>query len=178
MGFLSWFVIAALLLSLFVITLMVGIYRRSLNTVLLSVLLCVFGVGASCVAAYKFFKEVHTEAKKALKGRSAMEMYNAVLGAPGADCVQILDYFDPVVPVMDDQLSICFKACPAEVERILARQPYTIEKQALSSVSVVCCHDCFTSATFGDTVLAGTAKDRYIYISLDSSHVFYNDIDN
>lgn len=179
MGFVSWVVIAGVLLLLFLAAMLVGIVRRSLNTVLFSVLLCLLAVGASCVAAYKFFQAAHREVKGAMKGRSAMEVYTAIFGAPGQDCVQVLDYFDPKIPLMDDQMSICFKACPAEVRRILSRANYTIEKQAQKEVSVgQCCPDCFTGARFGDTVIAGTDKDKYVFISLDSTLVYYYDIDN
>jgi hypothetical protein len=64
MAFVSWVVLAAALLLLFVFVLLAGISRKSVNMVILAVVFCVMGLGAAGVAVYKFIKESYHEIKQ------------------------------------------------------------------------------------------------------------------
>jgi uncharacterized membrane-anchored protein len=64
MSFVTWIVIAAILLVAFAFALLVGIMRKSINTVILSVVLLLLSMCCGGVAVYKFFKEAYHEYKK------------------------------------------------------------------------------------------------------------------
>lgn len=63
MTFIGWLVIAVVLFLLFVVGMLVGIKRKSLNTVLAAVLLCLLAMGAAGMAVYKFANFAYQSAK-------------------------------------------------------------------------------------------------------------------
>ncbi len=184
-SFIFWIVISVALGLVFVIGMLVGIMRKSLNIVLFSVAACLLAMAAGSVAAYKFFRGSYQVIKSVTKTRTGSEVYAAVFGKPESGCVEVLEYFDPVVPVMDDALVMCFKTCPAEVSRILSQRKYEVEKVPINDVSSSYrnyCPQCYTAKLFGDSVWEYKYERgrnlAYAYVSADSTHVFYMDIYN
>ena len=116
-----------------------------------------------------------------LKGRSGDEIYEAVFNAPKPDCVKIISYKDAQVPIMDNDIRLHFKTCPAEIKRILNLENYEqyIEQSGF-------CHlpgndTAFDIRAIGDSICSfhrqhgGGATE--IIMRLDSTEVYYYDVD-
>ncbi len=133
------------------------------------------------VAAYKFANKSYDVIKAATKARPAKEVYAAEFGTSANDCVQIIGYSDVSIPTVDDQLLLCFRACPAEVARILSMRNYEVVDRALADVVAKgdreCCRDYFSRERFGSMVMeCMDATDGNVYtayISKDSTHGLY-----
>lgn len=175
----TWLAVAVICLLLFAVGMLMGIVRHSLKIVLISVALVFFAVGSGLMAVYQFAKKSYRGLNATFRARTGYEAYSAVFGKPSVNCVQVMGFFDPLVPIMDAEQSLCFKTCPPEVSRILGGFTYTVVKEATpltGAASGQCCRS-FNAAEFGDSVLAFKivqGRDyQMLYISADSTRGYY-----
>lgn len=106
------------------------------------------------------------------------EIYTRMLGKP-ASCVTILAAEGAYIPIADDDESIHFKTCPAEVRRTLGNNTYYVTTVAKSDFRSDIDGDSVFYAK-GDSILelyrsTGTVSGVQIYLAMDSTEMFYRE---
>lgn len=82
------------------------------------------GIGAGAYGAYQLAKRAyHTvaEVKESLAPRTGTDIYKAEFSGMAESCVQVLHHNDAYLPVVDDEIWLHFRLCPAEARRLLAQ---------------------------------------------------------
>ncbi|WP_345076668.1 hypothetical protein [Nemorincola caseinilytica] len=176
-----WIAITCSAGLIFVLTIILGIVRQKVWLVMVAVV----ALFATTVAGYITFAQITATVVKTVTKtgaeRTAEEVFAAEFDRPQTPCIQVVDYYDPSVSVLNDKLSICFSSCPAETRRILGRRRYDVAQRITTDVMAAmterCCRNFVTPERFGSTVLeclASEGKDAYtMYISADSTRVYY-----
>ncbi len=183
---LMWLAITIVLAILFGAGMLLGVVRKNLKLVILSVVVLGLSIIAGAITAYKFVNKSYNALQVAVAPKTGEELYTEAFGAPGNDCVKMIGFSEPVVHVTGSELVICFGACPAEVGRILSQHRYEVVKRPRTEVQDIadkpCCSNYFTRQRFGDTVLecmtSSKANSLTMYLSTDSTHVYYIDVRN
>lgn len=177
----NWIGLTCLAGLVFVVSLIVGIVRKKVWLIIVAVI----AVFVTMVTGYTAFVRISTVAihaiSKTTTERTAEEVFAAEFDRPQNNCVQVIDYYDPTVTVINDRRMICFSACPAETGRIMKRRRYDVAERATpevaGSMSDKCCQNFVTTERFGATVwecLASEGTDSYtMYVSMDSTRVYY-----
>ncbi len=124
-------------------------------------------------------------ARQLPRARTANEIYLAIFGTPKPDCVTILGCFDPVIPIIDENMYISFKACPGILKKILAGRSFRFYKERatyFTPVAIDSNDSFFHRSDYGDSVLVfanpdpNNALGETIYASEDSSLIFYQNV--
>jgi len=129
-----------------------------------------------------------------LPQRSHEKIYAAMFGKPGDSCVEMLQSRDAIA-LDDGMIYIHFKACPNEVKRILALVPYKFEGMSTSSMKIESIDTTANDAdmipyrpnwwrlnSLGDSCLKyeyihkDEDRAQVLFISIDSTEVFYKDL--
>lgn len=177
----TWIVFAAVFFLLFVVFLFAGIIRKKVGLVIAAVIALGMGMAVGTIAFIKLSGMAIDAVADATAPRTAEEVFAAEFGRAEANCVQIIDFYDPAVVVLHDKRYICFTACPAETRRILGQRHYDASQRPTSEIadamSDKCCRNFVTPARFGTEVwecLASEGTDAFsLYVSLDSTRVYY-----
>ncbi len=173
---------AGITLLVFIALLLAGIIKKQMGYIYLSLLALLAGIIWVSWGAFSFGKRT---LQSALQPRSGIAIYEALLGKPGTDCVRVLHHRDQMIPKIDTEITLHFKTCPPELQRILsnkafkesARIPATAVRDRLSSTLP----DWFRPAEMNDTLLVfsntdATGNGQEIYSSPDSMEVYLRDI--
>ena len=91
--------------------------RRVLSWALASLLL---GLGVAGWAVYRVSYKSYRHVAKAMRPRTGEEIYMALFGRAQPGCLRVIHHQDQLVPRLDCCIWLEFKACPAEIKRILA----------------------------------------------------------
>jgi hypothetical protein len=180
MTVITWVAVAAVAFILFVVFLLLGIVRKKVWMIIVSVL-C---VGVGMLAGSAAFIRASTVAIHAVTevaaDRTAEEVYASEFGR-GENCAQVIDYYDPSVTVINDRRYVCISCCTEEARRILSQRRYDVAERRtadiVNNMNQKCCRTFFTVERFGPTVkecLASEGKDAFtLYVSADSTRIYY-----
>ena len=91
--------------------------RRVSYLVLASLLL---GLGVAGWAAYRVSYKTYRHVAEAVRPRTGEEIYAALFGRARPGCLRVIHHQDQLVPRLDCCIWLEFRACPAEIKRILA----------------------------------------------------------
>jgi len=119
----------------------------------------------------------------ALRPRTGVEIYTALFGKTENECVEVLQYQDQMIPIIDYAISLHFKTCPEELSRILAQHEF--KREVLPATGYYTeVTPWFQPESLGDSILSfsyqmdETSNGQYIYASMDSTEVYCVDIWN
>lgn len=176
----SWIALAAVAFVLFVVFLLLGIVRKKVWMIIVSVLCVGVGMLAGSAGFIRASSVAVRAVANAAADRTAEEVYADEFGR-GEGCAQVIDFYDPSVTLVNDKRYVCFTACNAETRRILGQRRYDVAERGTANVinnmENKCCRSFFTVERFGPTVwecLASEGKDAYtLYVSTDSTRLYY-----
>lgn len=180
MTVITWVAVAAVAFILFVVFLLLGIVRKKVWMVIASVLCVGVGMLAGSAAFIRASSVAINAVTEAAADRTAEEVYASEFGR-GNNCVQVIDYYDPSVTVINDKRYVCFSCCIEETRRILSQRRYDMAERPtadiVNNMNQKCCRTFFTVQRFGPTVkecLASEGKDAFtLYVSTDSTRIYY-----
>jgi hypothetical protein len=169
-----------------------GILTRRKRLIGLSGVVLLLFLGSAAVTGYKLVSKTYAKVSKdysevedAFRPRTGEEIYAALFGKPGRDCVQIRRYQDQIVPRIDYAIWLHFDTCPEELTRVLRQADYSCAKEesgAWNSSGPLANDNWWKPETLGDSVLVFKymhPDNRRIQIavaSTDSTQVYYQDI--
>jgi hypothetical protein len=173
----------------FIIFLLMGIRKRRVRLVYLSVLLLLGSFFSGGWAVYLFTTKTYNKFSNIdipdlFRGRTGGEAYAAFFGQPSDSCVKVLNHVDPVLPQIDYCTWLEFRTCPAELRKILTLDPYLpVEHDGSDSSlgpNLNAQPHWFKPRLLGDSVIFLHHTDpqhpslrTYLYISKDSTRAFY-----
>jgi len=135
------------------------------KTLISNIWLCLFII-MTAITTYKLFN------------RSGTEVYEACLGNPDGDCVDVIEFHDGSTPFFDGDICLYFRTCPMEVQRLLKDRHCSSNRQKADSIF----HSggMFDLRKLGDTVwffsnIEGSRESGwfFLYTSSDSTKGFY-----
>lgn len=182
-AFISLFVAATFLI--FLLILIAGIVKKSQTLKRASVLVFLFFVVGIGGIGYTIASKSYHKITDAFTMRTGYEIYDALFGKRQTDCVKIIHFQDQVIPKIDYAIWLQFTTCPDELKRILSQNHFKAEIQSThgwNTAGPLDHQNWFKPETLGDSILLFTfQKDefgngQYIYSSMDSTHVFVQDI--
>ena len=174
-------VISVLFFAFFLVLIIYGIIRRNLKAVLWSVA-CFFmgslsGIWFMSLLGIRSYHRL----SEMFRPRTGIEIYTALFGKPGKNCVEVPEFQDQVIPRLDDAIRLHIRACPGELRRLLEQHPYTGQKLISGALQVSEKLNWFRPLELSDSVLIFTCnKDEYrnaiiIYSAADSTEMFLLD---
>lgn len=176
----------------FFILLFVSIFKENKKIGAFAALMFVLSMVLAGVSFFKIIYKTKEIVKNFGTKRTDIEVYSSFFGKPTSDCVTVNHFFDPVVPIMDNQLWLDFDTCPAEVAHIMELKRF--EKMPLQSLPFdgtanndSTKTDWATKKYMSDLTQFYTYKDErdhegedykhQLWISKDSTHAFFMDTD-
>ncbi|MFT3980736.1 MAG: hypothetical protein QM687_09730 [Ferruginibacter sp.] len=179
-------IIAGLSFLLFLVTLIMNLTKKNRALKLASFLFFFAFIGFSSWTAFKFVNKSYNKLAKAASPRTGDEIYDALFGKRQADCIKILHYQDQVIPKIDYAIWLHFETCPKELERILSRHAFTVEKLSAANrdgkIPYAETLAWFNPATLGDTIIVyeystnDSRNIQTIWTNPDSTQAFVRDI--
>jgi hypothetical protein len=180
---LTFFLITVALLLLFIILLLIGIVKKNRKAVYLAIFFFILSIPSGIYTGFLFARKAYqtiktTKIENPLK-RSGMKMYTALLGKPETNCVTVINSQDQYIPKIDCCIWLEFSTCPAELTRIIAKQPYKQVAYYLPSYGPA--PEWFTPKDLGaGAVMLQHSPDPnheyLLYFSKDSTHAYYCDM--
>ena|SRR5690554_6300236 len=179
-------IISGLTFLLFLATLILGLTKKSKKLKLISLLIFLIFIGVTSWTVFKFASKSYNKVTEALRPRTGDEIYDALFDKRQTDCIKILDYQDQVIPKIDYAIWLHFETCPKELERILSKHDFIVEKLSTDKWNEKIPYgetlEWFNPTTLGDTIMVyeySTNNNRNIqtiWTNLDSTKVFVRDI--
>jgi hypothetical protein len=185
--------VTGILFLVFLFLLILGIRRRKMKPVYVSIVVLLLTVGAGFWTGLLFVSKAYNRVKKVkienpLRARTGEEIYTALFRKPAHSCVQVINKMDQVVPRLDCCIWLEFKTCPAELRRIIALAPYRKYVPSVLDTSAYVPDytprpGWFNPAILGDSIIAlrnndpdNPNHDEILIFSKDSTHAFYCDM--
>ena len=181
--------LAGIMFIIFIGLLILGLIKKKRNLVIISIVILLISIIPATMGFYTITKKTYQISKSTYnkiselrKPRTGNEIYESLLGKQETECIEILNYQDQTVPVMDYAILLHFKTCPKELKRILAQKEFEFEKIKTSEEQN---NDeiWFKPEKMGDSILVFKYYDtngngQEIYSSKDSTEVYLKDILN
>lgn len=135
-------------------------------------------------SAYRFFYKGYRFINSTVKTvhRDSNSIYKSIFGKEALGCVTVLNSQDQLVPKIDDAIYLHCYTCSEEVMRITKRYSYTVEKMASSKVDTAASCSWYKPQLLGDSILflqttiAEGQHWQYIYLSTDSTEMYFRDV--
>jgi hypothetical protein len=192
-SFLITILITLFLFILFLAFLLIGIKKQRMKLIYLSLLFFIFTIVTGFYSGYLLVSRAYQrvtdlKVENPFRGRSGNEIYIALFGNPLWDCVTVVNQKDQTVPRLDCCIWLEFKTCPEELQRIIALEPYTSTVFAASDTALYMPGynpkpAWFRPVSLGDSILVlrkhstdNPNRDQLLFLSMDSTHVFYCDM--
>lgn len=177
--FILWFTVSGLLFVGFAAMLIAGLVRRRRSLVMGSLVVLLLSGGAVVRTIWFAADKSLDKVAGLFHPRTGMDIYYALFGKPGCDCVRVVRTRDAEIPVIDAAVWIEVQTCPEELERILRQHPYREDESAL-------CHfyptdEGFDPAALGDDLRVyrwerdDAGSVQVIYASADSTKMLCAD---
>lgn len=126
--------------------------------------------------------------KALVRPRSGIEIYSAIFGKPGNNCVIVINKMDHIVPRLDCCIWLEFRTCPAELKRIISQDSYKRLRHFSKDTGLYIPDygarpEWWSPQGLGDSVtvmqkfgIDNPNRDKIFVFSEDSSHVYYCDM--
>lgn len=178
---LTFILLTAGLFIIFVILLLTGIVKKSRKAVYFSLLFLLFAIGTGIYTGYLFARKAYhviRTGENPLK-RSGIEIYTGLLGKPETNCVTVINSKDQYIPKIDCCIWLEFSTCPAELARIITKQPYKPATYYLPGYGPAPAW--FTPKNLGPGAIMlqhspDSNHEYLLYFSKDSTHAYYCDM--
>ena len=175
----TWILICIILFIAVVVLALMAIVRRKLKLFIAATALFFVCMGCGVYTLLKAGVKVLGIATKTFALEDGEHIYERTWGKPASSCVQILEYRDATIPIMDFEICLQFKTCPDEVARILAGKEYTskVVDARVAQTLPLAGSKSFASTPSVIYLLADTEHGREeLYISADSTEVYYRNV--
>lgn len=181
----SLLLITGISFLVFLVFLLIGIIKKNLRLVLISVLIFVISSVVGVWSIIVVTKKAYDRFSELAEPRSGFIIYTSLFGQPHSDCLEMINYKDQLIPKIDVAIWLHFKTCPEELGRIVRRKEFKMEKIAAANLHFEqqpsANENWFDPKKLGDTVLIFTWYDernngQEIYCSTDSTEVYLKDI--
>lgn len=173
----AWILICILMFIASVALALLAIVRKKLKLFIAATVLFFVFIGCGVYALVKMGIKVMGIANTTFALEDGVHIYERTWGKPATNCMQILDYRDATIPVLNFYVELQFKTCPQEVARILKGKSYALTMQPAQSVRQLAAingNNAFNGASTVMHLSAEAAHGREdFYISIDSTEVYY-----
>ncbi len=148
--------------------------------------LCIGWLGIKAAhKAYRAGTQAVASVPEYFARRSGKEIYSALFGSPIANCMQMENFQDQLVPRLDCCIWLEFRTCPAELKRILSASSY--RKMSYDSVDYISKYSpepmWWKPETLGRKAVAvrkqtitNPNRDQILVFAQDSTHAYYCDM--
>jgi hypothetical protein len=182
----TWITISGFVFLLFIALLILSLSKKSKRLKLMALLSFIVFTGLTGWTAFRFVRKSYNKVKESIRPRTGDEIYDALFGKRQTDCVNILNYQDQVVPKIDYAIWLHFETCPKELQRILSRHEFTVDKLPTANwdgrIPYGETLNWFNPTTLGDTIMVyeysadNSRNIQTIWTNLDSTKVFVRDV--
>ncbi|MCT4580596.1 MAG: hypothetical protein N4A35_04195 [Flavobacteriales bacterium] len=135
-----------------------------------------------CWTLYQFADKSYDKLSGSFKKRSGIEIYNALLGTPVNECIEVIKFKDQLVPKLDVAILLYCNVCDEELNRLVRRYHFKKDTIPFNEEMLSEQPEWLNEVELGDSVITYRAvlkpgkNWQNIYVSLDGKKVLIEDI--
>ncbi|RYM34990.1 hypothetical protein ERX46_06350 [Brumimicrobium glaciale] len=172
----------------FLTVLIFGLVNRNKNLLISALVLFFVVIGLGTWTTYTVINKSFNKISEIMKPRTGEEIYDALFDKRENNCVNVIQYQEQTVPILDAAIWMHFETCPKELERILSKHDFIAERsltnKQISRIPYDKNSHWFNPKLLGDTIVIYEYSSenhrniQTIWSNLDSTEVFVRDVLN